>query len=302
MLATASRDSRTNDPRRKAESSGPEARLHPPFAASKPLSARDFNGEPLPGVKSPVHQPRSLAAMQANFGNQAVLRLLGRSNHIHRKCAACESGQSSCPACSGSEDRVRMPPFPGNSSLVRRELRDAGESTEAGTATTTPEGIGVDGGMESGRASPTGKQAGERRSPRCPTQTVTMSRPVCGSDYGAVGRYCYSGANRWWFKERVTMGSGNTCVPGATINQRTTPFQASANCVLDDISNHNGPPSAVAPCRIVTNQTVFTGPTRATVEQCQYSNTQVIEVTRTGATGGTVTTSSAGVSTHCDWT
>lgn len=300
MLLTASNESKLTDQRRKASSSGPEARLHPPFPANEPVSARNLGGGSLPVARS--SNAHSLAAMHTTVGNQAILRALGRSSYIHRKCAACESGQSSCPACSGSEHRERMPAFSGSASVIRRKLRDAGESTGAGTAATTPEDKGEDGIAQSRGATPTSKTDGGTHAATCPTQTVTMSGAACGSDYGAVGRYCYSGANGWWFKERVTMGSGNTCVPGATINQTTTPFQASANCVSDAIVDHNGPPSAVAPCRIVTNQTVFAGPTRATVEQCQYSNAQVIEVTRTGTTGGRVTTSSAGVSTHCDWT
>jgi hypothetical protein len=135
----------------------------------------------------------------------------------------------------------------------------------------------------------------------CPTQTVTMSGAQCGAKYGAIGTYCYSGANNWWFKEKVVMGSPNTCVPGATINQTTTPFQASGNCVSDEIFNFNGPPAKVAPCKIVTNQTVFTGPSKAEVENCKYNNEQIVEVTKIGSTSGKVITSSAGESTHCTW-
>ena len=138
----------------------------------------------------------------------------------------------------------------------------------------------------------------------CPTQSVTMSGAQCGSQYGAVGRYCYNGAAGWWFKERVTMGSPNTCVPGASITQTTTPIQSATGCVSDLIFNFNGPPANVAPCTIVTNQTVFTGPTQATVTQCQYNNRQVIQVTETPGSNprsGKVITSSAGVSTDCNW-
>jgi hypothetical protein len=140
--------------------------------------------------------------------------------------------------------------------------------------------------------------------PSCPTQTVTMSGARCGAQYGAVGRYCYSGARNWWFKENVTLGTPNTCVPGATITQTTTPIQARGNCVSDQIFNFNGPPANVAPCTIVTNQTVYTGPTRSTVTQCQYNNRQVIRVTVTPGSSpraGKVITSSAGVSTDCNW-
>jgi hypothetical protein len=142
----------------------------------------------------------------------------------------------------------------------------------------------------------------EEKAAKCPTQTVTMSGAKCGSQYGAIGKYCYSGAKEWWFKENVVMGAPNTCVPGASIDQTATPFQATGNCVADDISNFNGPPKNVAPCEMVTEQTVFTGPTKADVEKCQYKNKQVIKVTAAkDGKSGKVTTSSAGVSTSCDW-
>jgi hypothetical protein len=131
-----------------------------------------------------------------------------------------------------------------------------------------------------------------------------MSGAECGNKYGALGTYCYSGADNWWFKESVTIGAPNTCVPGAVIDQTTNPIQASDNCVEDEIFNFNGPPSTVAPCKIVTNQTVFAGPTKATVNQCQYHNEQIIEVTVTPGSNppsGKVITSSAGISTECAW-
>jgi hypothetical protein len=137
----------------------------------------------------------------------------------------------------------------------------------------------------------------------CPTQTVSMSGAECGTRYGAVGRYCYSGAAGWWFKERVVNGPGAHC-QGGSITQTSTPFQSRNGCVGDQIFDFNGPPGNVAPCSDTTFQTVFTGPTQATVEQCQYQNTQVIDVTRTAGSNppsGKVTTTSGGVSTDCDW-
>ena len=147
------------------------------------------------------------------------------------------------------------------------------------------------------------------RCPRsaCPTQTVTMSAPECGNRYGAVATYCYSGAEGWWFKEAVSMGATNTCQPGANIVQQTIPGvspKAQTNCIDDLIFNVNGPPSRVAPCTIVTNQTVFAGPTEADVEQCQYHNEQIIEVTETPGSNpksGKVITTSGSVSTECNW-
>jgi len=141
---------------------------------------------------------------------------------------------------------------------------------------------------------------------KCPTQTVTMSGAKCGTQYGAVGTYCYSGATNWWFKENVKNGPGPLCQPG-TIDQTSTPGQSPktpSNCIDDLIFNGNGPPASVAPCTDTTFQTVFAGPTQATVEQCKYHNTQIIQVTQTPGSNppsGEVITSSAGVSTKCSW-
>jgi hypothetical protein len=236
--------------------------------------------------------------IQVRPGDAEGLRLLAGSARIQRKCATCESGTSTCPNCASEEkssQRRLIPVEEAESS--ERDIGNPVQASDAGSAGPTSLTKGGDGGGSRQATPMTGPDAGT-----CPTQTLAMSGARCGTEYGAVGKYCYSGADRWWFKESVTMGSPNTCVPGATINQTSAPFQASGHCVSDDIKNHNGPPSSVAPCKIVTNQTAFTGPTRATVEQCQYSNTQVIEVTGSRAAGGKVITSSAGVSTSCDWT
>lgn len=290
----ASRTRNVHEPRRE---------FQPPVG----IFSRSSLSESASSPRSPGPWPR----LQSTYGNQAVLRMLSDSNRIQRKCAGCESGASTCPGCAAEEKSYqrRLTTVEKVASL-RRNISDGGLPTGAGNVAPTPlskgaDGVGTgaptplnkDGGT--GAPTPTEKDAGTTT---CPTQTVTMSGAMCGAEYGAIGRYCYSGANRWWFKERVTMGSPNTCAPGATIDQTTTPFQASGNCVSDRITNLNGPPSRHAPCRVVTNQTVFTGPTQATVEQCQYSNAQVVEVTGTPTTGGQVITTSAGVSTSCNWT
>jgi hypothetical protein len=142
----------------------------------------------------------------------------------------------------------------------------------------------------------------EEKAAKCPTQTVTMSGALCGNKYGAVGGYCYGNeAKNWWFKEKVKNGPGPLCQPG-NIDQTTNPFQSASGCVKDDIFDNNGPPSKVAPCTDTTFQTVFAGPTKADVEKCQYKNTQVITVTAAkDGKSGKVKTSSAGVSTECDW-
>jgi hypothetical protein len=129
-----------------------------------------------------------------------------------------------------------------------------------------------------------------------------MSGAQCGTDYGALGTYCYGDvAKNWWFKEKVENAPGVLCQPG-TIKQTTNPIQSVSGCVTDAIFDRNGPPSKVAPCTDTTFQVVFAGPTKAEVEKCQYKNTQIIEVTAAkDKKSGKVITSSTGVSTECTW-
>lgn len=139
--------------------------------------------------------------------------------------------------------------------------------------------------------------------PGCPAQTVTLGEPQCGAKYGAVATYCYKGANDWWFKEEVVSGSPLTC-DASVISQTRKPVQFMTGCVRDMIFNLTGPPASIAPCKDVTEQTVYAGPTKGDVKRCQYKNQQVIEVTLTPGSdppAGKVITSSAGVSTACDW-
>jgi hypothetical protein len=145
------------------------------------------------------------------------------------------------------------------------------------------------------------RQDGGTPAPACPAETITMSGAQCGTRYGAVARYCYgAAASGWWFKESVTNGSGTQCQAGG-INQQTTPFQNTGTCIVDDIFDTNGPPSGVSPCTHTTSQTVFAGPTRATVTQCRYDHTQVIAVGPTTPGHGTVTTNVGTASTSCNW-
>jgi hypothetical protein len=144
--------------------------------------------------------------------------------------------------------------------------------------------------------------------PACPKEVITMSDPGCGTEYGAKGHYCYGAAYaNWWFKESVKNAPGVLCQPG-NINQtsKAGQYADAAGCLTDDISDRNGPPANVAPCTDTTFQTVFAGPTKATVEQCQYKHTQVITVTETAGSkprSGKVTTEadSGGASTFCNW-
>jgi hypothetical protein len=132
----------------------------------------------------------------------------------------------------------------------------------------------------------------------CPTQSAIGFGAQCGTIYGGYIEYCYCGAQNWWFKESVTWGA-HTCSSGG-IGQTSDPFPSIDGCVIDQITNSNGPPQDVGPCSDTTYQTVYCGPTKATVEQCSYNNTQVITVS-SGSSPGTVTTSSAGASVHCGY-
>jgi len=218
----------------------------------------------------------------------------GASHALQRKCIACETGQELRPGCAEEEERAQRMLIP----------TDMVSALEGGILAEEPVP------MKGEPKEPLGEKKAEKKkepAKKCPTQTVTMGRARCGASYGAIGRYCYSGARGWWFKENVVMGSPNTCDPGTSISQTATPFQTSGNCIEDRIYNINGPPSKVAPCKMVTTQTIFTGPTKGTVEQCEYNNEQIIEVTVTkkdakgNPTAGKVITSSAGVPTKCSW-
>lgn len=131
----------------------------------------------------------------------------------------------------------------------------------------------------------------------CPVQTPSASLAVCGIEYGATLQYSYSNAAGWWFKERIQQGDPNTC-QGGNIDQTTSPFQSSTGIVFDEVANTNGPPANVSPCRDVTNQTVYTGPTEVRVEECPFANGQQIEVT---SDPKRVTTSSAGAAIFCTY-
>jgi hypothetical protein len=216
------------------------------------------------------------------------------SRAIHRKCAACESGQGLCPACAEEEERAQR-------MLITTDMVPA---IQGGIGDEEPVPM-----KDEPNKLPNEKKEGKKEEPaqKCPTETVTMSGAKCGETYGALGKYCYSGIKNWWFKESVENAPGPQCQPG-NIKQTTDPIQSSDGCVADKIFNFNGPPSKIAPCTDKTFQTVFAGPTKDTVEQCKYSHEQLIEVTVTkrdakgNPTAGKVITSSAGVSTDCDWT
>jgi hypothetical protein len=141
---------------------------------------------------------------------------------------------------------------------------------------------------------------------KCPKQSVKIYKPFCGSDYGAVVRYCYEGAKGWWFKESVVSGA-NDCVPDAVIQQNPVAGQsllANSSCIDDFVFNQNGPPWNVGPCKTVTQQTLYAGPTESAVEQCKYENRQEVRVKfkdKSSSKSGTVTVSAGGDSRSCEW-
>jgi hypothetical protein len=293
------------------------------FTRQQARSQRGFSkfnkSHAAPSQVSKVPQP--MLRLQRTIGNRAVQRLLvpeslqtgskyvrgvgGQVRQLSaakgasaassparlRKCVTCESTRSLCPGCAEEESaQERTRAIATTPAAERRIDRGEGSGME-----DLPVPMKDDG--KKGPAKPPQK-------PKCPTQTVTISGAKCGSSYGAVAKYCYSGikGKGWWFKEKVKNATGTLCQPG-TINQTSNPFQSPLDdCVEDAIFDNNGPPSNVAPCTDTTFQTVFIGPTKADVEQCPYKNTQVIKVTAAkDKKSGKVITTSAGVATDCAW-
>jgi len=252
-------------------------------------------------------------ALRQRVGNQGIQRLMGempgnangapplRSLSIpaknsegsgpikQRKCAACESGGGVCAECASEEKRE-------STKAATRLVSSAQEQTRELQAKERKDGPAAK------EKAPAKKKEEKKEEPvKCPKETITMSGAKCGKQYGAVATYCYDGAADWWFKESVKNGPGPLCQPG-NINQTSTPFQSHNPCVGDEIFDNNGPPDKVAPCTDTTFQTVFIGPTKDKVEQCQYKHTQVIEVTATNAKSGKVITTAGGKPADCAWT
>jgi len=142
---------------------------------------------------------------------------------------------------------------------------------------------------------------------RCPTQTIQADETSCGLRYGAYMRLCYARAGGWWSSEEVTQGASDNPCEKRNIHQATTPEQLSdTGCTYDAIMNYNGLPQFVAPCRHVTRQTIFLGPTKQATEDhyCKYQNEQVIEVTldkKDTPRAGKVITTSGSTSATCHW-
>jgi hypothetical protein len=232
---------------------------------------------------------RLMGEMPGHANGAALLRSLsiaakdseGASPIMQTKCAACESGGGACAECASEEKRKLTTP------AARRQPGEQKSKEKKGGPGTKP-------------------NAPERKKEepvKCPKETITMSGAKCGPQYGAVATYCYEGAVDWWFKESIKNGPGSLCQPG-NVDQTTTPFQSHDPCIDDEIFNFNGPPKKVAPCTHTTFQTIFMGPTKDKVEQCQYKHAQVIEVAAADAKlgKGKVTTTVGGQPTECAWT
>jgi hypothetical protein len=227
---------------------------------------------------------------------------------MQRKCTACESGGGLCAECAKEEKHEPTMRAIRLVSTARSETRERAVLTKA------KERNGSDGEKpdKGGPTEKTKEKPPEEKAPetkkeeatKCPKETITISGAKCGDEYGAVAKYCYEGASGWWFKEHVKNGPGPLCQSG-NIDQTSTPFQSQNPCVADKIFDNNGPPKKVAPCTDTTFQTVFIGPTKDKVEQCQYKHTQVITVTVTkdsNPKSGKVITNAGGASTECAWT
>jgi hypothetical protein len=276
------------------KSADPERRPVPPS-----MIVRKSNGPETSGASALRKRvgnqgiQRLVSEMSGNANGAPPLRSLsipaknsdGSSPIVQRKCAACESGGGVCAECANEE---------------KRKL-----TMSATRAVSTAERQTGDQKTKEKKDGPAAKEkAPEKKKEeqvKCPKETITMSGAKCGNEYGAIATYCYDGAVDWWFKEKVKNGPGKACQSGE-IDQTTTPFQSHNPCVDDEILNTNGPPKKVAPCTHTTFQTVFIGPTKDKVEQCQYKHTQVIEVTATNAKSGKVKTTAGGKPTDCAWT
>jgi len=291
----------THEPALERKSTDIARRQRPPLTPIRRLSDPEVSGasslrrrvgnggvQALMGeVSGRFKGPRPLRSVDQAQGS-------GSPPIMQRKCVACESTGGKCPECDKDEKSgatVRMTRIVSTTQGEERELTTAKDRSGK-----TREKWGEEG--------PIAKDDKKEAPVKCPKETITMSGAKCGTQYGAVARYCYDGAAGWWFKESVKNGPGPLCQPG-NINQTTTPFQSQNPCIADRIFDNNGPPKDVAPCDDTTFQTVFIGPTKDKVEQCQYQHTQVINVTVTKGSNpksGKVITNAGGTPAECAWT
>jgi hypothetical protein len=141
-----------------------------------------------------------------------------------------------------------------------------------------------------------------------PTQNVKVVFPQCGTEYGAYARLCYGGTRNWWIREEVeevTKGKNRCAEQPIQYTRKPVQSDPDSPCFLDKIVNPNGPPENVAPCKSITRQTIYLGPTEVEVDKYKYENKQVIEVTLdkdSNPKSGKVITSSGGESNSCNWT
>ena len=272
--------------------------------------------------KLTINQPGDYYEREADRGAAQLMQLpvasvssdsSDRAIQRKRNCAACQSGEGLCPQCAQEEKRVRR----------ILTTTDMGPAIQGGIGDKEPVPM-----KDEPKKPPSEKKESkkEESTKKCLAETVTFNYAKCGrAEFGARAKYCYGDDpdQTFWHKEKVTEapvgGRHKSCVTGVPVTQTGEPMNSGdtladmKNCILDDIVVLNVPPSTVAPCTDATNQTVFIGPTKDTVEQCKYSHWQLIAVTVTDKdaqgkpTAGKVITTVQGDSgelktTECDWT
>ncbi len=115
---------------------------------------------------------------------------------------------------------------------------------------------------------------------KCPQETITAGLPDCGPNkYGAIMNLCWVCGS--WARESVVLGPSSCPVGGMIFRQEALPLQG--GCYVDEVKNIGAPQNA-GNCSFVTYQTMYVGPTEATVNACPYSNTQTITVNQTTRT------------------
>jgi hypothetical protein len=197
-------------------------------------------------------------------------------NDVAPSKSACACG-GTCPRCQKQSDGVKREPVPDM------------EQKNGATNSAAPNPADTD------------------DDERCPTQTIQADDASCSIAYGANMRLCYARAGYWWSREEVTQGASDNPCDKKNIHQAREAEQfTETGCTNDAIMNYNGLPQFVAPCKHVTRQTIFLGPTKHAAEEgyCKYENEQVIEVTldkKDTPKAGKVITTSGSTSTSCNW-
>jgi hypothetical protein len=141
----------------------------------------------------------------------------------------------------------------------------------------------------------------------CPSQRSTVPDgtycnvyvPCIGeTGFGGAFTYCFSFcAANWYVSEDLSQGPNNC---GSGVLTGTSPaLLDSSGCTPDDCIADSGNPANYVPCTDTRYQTVYIGPSLASLKACDYINTQIISVTSSGGGHGTVQTISFGKSQSC---